>query len=92
VREFEPIVCPLSRAGLLGRQGVDRFARFPLTTADGARLREAGLRWCPVSAELLAGTDEHALTKMQGELADRGIAIDAVCTKRPDLWEGSFAS
>lgn len=91
VSEFESVETALSLAGMVEWVWVDCFTKFPLSTADGARLREAGFRLCLVSPELQGRTDEHEITKMQGELADRAIAIDAVCTKRPDLWEGSFA-
>lgn len=92
VSEFESVETALSLAGMVEWVWVDCFTKFPLSTDDGARLREAGFRLCLVSPELQGRTDEHEITKMQEELADRAIAIDAVCTKRPDLWEGSCAS
>ncbi|RQV18494.1 hypothetical protein DF039_15605 [Burkholderia cenocepacia] len=92
VSEFESIETALSLAGMVEWVWVDCFTKFPLSTADGARLREAGFRLCLVSPELQGRIDEHEITKMQGELTDRAIAIDAVCTKRPELWEGLGAS
>jgi hypothetical protein len=92
VSEFESIETALSLAGMVEWVWVDCFTKFPLSSDDGARLREAGFRLCLVSPELQGRTNEEEITKMQEELAERAIAIDAVCTKRPDLWEGLCAS
>lgn len=92
VSEFESIETALSLAGMVEWVWVDCFTKFPLSSDDGARLREAGFRLCLVSPELQGRATEEEITKMQGELADRAIAIDAVCTKRPDLWEGLCVS
>ncbi|HDR9258065.1 TPA: hypothetical protein QDB21_004038 [Burkholderia vietnamiensis] len=92
VSEFESIETALSLAGMVEWVWVDCFTKFPLSSEDGARLRAAGFRLCLVSPELQGRTNEEEITKMQGELAERAIVIDAVCTKRPDLWEGLCAS
>lgn len=92
VSEFESVETALSLAGMVEWVWIDCFTKFPLSAGDGVRLREAGFRLCLVSPELQGRTDEHQIKKMQEELADRAIAIDAVCTKRPDLWDGACAS
>ncbi|HDR9239089.1 phosphatidylinositol-specific phospholipase C/glycerophosphodiester phosphodiesterase family protein [Burkholderia vietnamiensis] len=92
VSEFESIETALSLAGMVEWVWVDCFTKFPLSSEDGARLRAAGFRLCLVSPELQGRANEEEITKMQGELAERAIVIDAVCTKRPDLWEGLCAS
>lgn len=92
VSEFESVETALSLAGMVEWVWVDCFSKFPLSTEEGIRLREAGFRLCLVSPELQGRTDEQEITKMQRELADRAIAIDAVCTKRPEHWEDLSAS
>ncbi|MBJ9939177.1 hypothetical protein I7819_04690 [Burkholderia multivorans] len=92
VSEFESIATALSLAGMVDWVWVDCFTKFPLSTEQGARLREAGFQLCLVSPELQGRTDEHEITKMYREVVDRSILFDAVCTKRPDLWEGLCVS
>ena len=86
VSEFESIDTALTLAGRIDWVWVDCFTRFPLETADAARLRDAGFKLCLVSPELQGRTDPVAIAAMRDEVAAKGIRIDAVCTKQPDLW------
>lgn len=86
VSEFESIDTALTLAGRIDWVWVDCFTRFPLETADAERLSTAGFRLCLVSPELQGRTDPAAIAAMRDEVASKGIHIDAVCTKQPDLW------
>lgn len=86
VSEFEAVETALTLAGQIEWVWVDCFSRFPLSTADGARLRQAGFKLCLVSPELQGRTAPSEITAMRAQVADLGIAIDAVCTKTPELW------
>jgi hypothetical protein len=52
-------------------------------------LQEAGLKLCLVSPELQGRDAEAGIPALRRLLADEGIAAEAVCTKRPDLWAGA---
>ena len=87
VSEFESIETALSLSGQVDWVWVDCFTRFPLSAEDAQRLQHAGFKLCLVSPELQgreAATEIPALSRI---LAERNIVADAVCTKRPDLWE-----
>lgn len=86
VSEFETVETALSLAGRIDWVWVDCFTRFPLTPADGRRLREAGFRMCLVSPELQGRFDEAEIEAYRALIADPDLAMDAICTKRPDLW------
>lgn len=89
VSEFESIETALTLAGKVDWVWVDCFTHFPLTRDDAVRLKNAGFNLCLVSPELQgrdAASEIPALVQLQEEL---GIVADAVCTKRPDLWEKS---
>jgi hypothetical protein len=89
VSEFESIETALTLTGKVDWVWVDCFTRFPLSHEDARRLKNAGFKLCLVSPELQgrdAETEIHLLIQLLGE---RGIHADAVCTKRPDLWEKS---
>jgi len=91
VSEFESIETALTLAGRVDWTWIDCFTRFPLSHDDAVRLQQAGFRLCLVSPELQgrdADTEVPALVKL---LRERDIRADAVCTKRPDLWEGVAA-
>jgi hypothetical protein len=81
--EFEPIEGPLSLAGDVDWVWVDCFSRMPLDDASYARL-SASFKICIVSPEL-QGHDLGRIDLFARQLEP--YAIDAVCTKRPDLWQ-----
>lgn len=87
VSEFESIDTALTLAGKVDWVWVDCFTRFPLTGQDARRLQAAGFRLCLVSPELQGRDAQKEVPELQALLAELEIAADAVCTKRPDLWE-----
>jgi hypothetical protein len=66
---------------------VDCFTQFPLSHDDAKRLQDAGFKLCLVSPELQGRNAETEIPMLAKLLADRNIIAEAVCTKRPDLWE-----
>ncbi|WP_313174613.1 phosphatidylinositol-specific phospholipase C/glycerophosphodiester phosphodiesterase family protein [Massilia sp.] len=87
VSEFESIDTALTLAGKVDWVWVDCFTHFPLSGADAARLQSAGFKLCLVSPELQGRPADSEIPQLIALLAERGIVADAVCTKRPDLWE-----
>ncbi len=87
VSEFESIETALSLAGKVDWIWVDCFTRFPLSQEDAQRLNNAGFKLCLVSPELQGRDAEAEIPLLIQLLAERNIQADAVCTKRPDLWE-----
>lgn len=87
VSEYESVDTALTLAGKVDWVWVDCFTRFPLDRADGRRLTDAGFRLCLVSPELQGRTDPAEIAAIRAHCAAEEIAVAAVCTKRPDLWE-----
>ena len=87
VSEFESVETALSLAGKVDWGWVDCFSHFPLGTVDAQRLVDAGFKLCVVSPELQGRNAETEIFAMFALLKNRGIRADAVCTKRPDIWE-----
>lgn len=87
ISEFESIRTAETLAGLVSWIWVDCFTRFPLSGDEAAHLQSLGFRLCLVSPELQGRPDE--ISSLRALLSREGIDADAVCTKRPDLWEGS---
>jgi hypothetical protein len=87
VSEFESIETALTLAGKVGWVWVDCFTRFPLSCEDSERLRKADFKLCLVSPELQGRDAETEIPDLVKILNERDILADAVCTKRPDLWE-----
>ena len=89
VSEFESVDTALSLAGKVKWVWIDCFSKFPLNEMDVQRLTAAGFKLCLVSPELHgrnADTEVPALRRLLKRLHIEG---DAVCTKRPDLWESA---
>lgn len=89
VSEYESVDTALTLAGKVDWVWVDCFTHFALSGGDARRLREAGFKLCLVSPELQGRPAEPEIAQLKILLAERGIAADAVCTKRPDLWQAA---
>ncbi|MGX0891680.1 hypothetical protein AB7M22_003688 [Pseudomonas sp. ADAK2 TE3594] len=87
VSEFESIETALTLAGKVDWIWVDCFSRFPLSKTDATRLKTAGFKLCLVSPELQGRNAETEIPELILLLDSLDITADAVCTKRPDLWE-----
>ncbi len=87
VSEYESVETALSLAGKVSWVWVDTFTRFPLSRLDAQHLREAGYQLCLVSPELHGHEPVAGISEISTLMDGLGIAVDAVCTKRPDLWE-----
>ena len=87
VSEFETIETALTLAGKVDWVWVDCFTHFPLSQQDAQQLKNAGFKLCMVSPELQGRNAEIEIPQLARLLVERCINTDAVCTKRPDLWE-----
>jgi hypothetical protein len=87
VSEFESIETAMTLASKVNWVWVDCFTRFPLSQQDAERLKKAGFKLCLVSPELQGRNAEIEIPALVSILRARNIESDAVCTKRPDLWE-----
>ena len=87
VSEFESIETALTLSGKVDWIWVDCFTYFPLTHKDAQRLKQAGFKLCLVSPELQGRDAESEIPILVGLLNERNIVAEAVCTKRPDVWE-----
>lgn len=80
--EFEPLDFVMGFAGKINWVWVDCFNELPLTTQNYGLLKQH-FKLCLVSPEL-QGYDVSRISEFKKKL--NGMDIDAVCTKRPDLW------
>ena len=87
VSEFESIETALTLASKVDWVWVDCFTKFPLSEEDAVRLKNAGFKLCLVSPELQGRNAEIEIPALVSLLSARNIESDALCTKRPDLWE-----
>jgi hypothetical protein len=92
VSEYESIDTALTLAGKVDWVWVDCFTHFALRGSEAQRLQEAGFKLCLVSPELQGRDAEAGIAQLRGLLAERAIMADAVCTKRPDLWEATVST
>jgi len=87
VSEFEAIETALTLAGKVDWVWVDCFNYFPLSQEDARRLKNAGFKLCLVSPELQGRNADTEIPQLIQLLDERDIQAEAICTKRPDLWE-----
>lgn len=82
--EYEPVESALALAGQVDWVWVDCFTRQPLDDRT-YKLLKTHFKLCAVSPEL-QGRDVATIADYRRQLA--AYPVDAVCTKRPDLWRG----
>ena len=87
VSEFESVESAMILAGRVDWVWVDCFTRFPLSNSDATLLQGAGFKLCVVSPELQGRNAETEVPILYDIMSERQIIPNAVCTKRPDLWE-----
>lgn len=92
VSEFESIETALSLAGQVDWVWVDCFTHFALTEKEAKKLQDARFKLCLVSPELQGRDAELEIPRLASLLKQRNIVAEAVCTKRPELWETAVAS
>lgn len=80
--EYEPIEFVMKFAGKVDWLWVDCFSELPLNKENHEMLSQH-FKFCLVSPEL-QGHPIERIEDFKNQL--QGLRIDAVCTKRPDLW------
>ncbi len=85
--EYESIDTILNLSGKVEWVWVDFFNKFPLSIEKIIQLKENKYRICLVSPELQGHNPEIEIPKMKEFLGDNIKSIDAVCTKRSELWK-----
>ena len=90
--EFESIDTVLNVSHLVSWVWVDCFNQMPLDTSTANRLAQAALKICVVSPELQGRQGSKELTDLVATLKDCSIIPDAVCTKRPAVWQKEFSN
>ncbi len=84
--EYESVETVMALRGLVEWVWVDCFTRLPLDGETATRLQDADFRLCLVSPELQGRDPEAGIEAMRAQLDAEDIRVDAVCTKRPELW------
>jgi|APCry1669188879_1035177.scaffolds.fasta_scaffold46575_2 hypothetical protein len=77
--EYESLTTVESMAPFVSWVWVDVFTQLPLTSFVEMFLRHRGLKLCLVSPELQG--QQEKITEYKTLLAERGVTIDAVCSK-----------
>jgi len=81
--EYEPVEAALSLAGQVAWVWVDCFTKMPLDDDSYERLKRH-FKLCAVSPEL-QGRSASEIAEYARQLS--AYPMDAICTKRPDLWQ-----
>ena len=85
--EFESFDTVQSLSGLINWVWIDCFTHMPLSKEIIQRLNEYEFKTCLVSPELQGRFDEDEIEQISNQIDALNFSPDAICTKRPDLWE-----
>jgi hypothetical protein len=89
VSEYEDINTALSFARKIDWVWVDCFNHFPLSKEDARKLNNLGFKLCIVSPELQGRDADQEIPILLKKLKKMDINPEAVCTKRPELWNNA---
>ena len=87
VSEFEAIETALNLSGRVDWIWLDCFTKFPIDGVQASQLKRAGFKLCLVSPELQGRDPTTQIPDLSALLKEQEITPDAICTKRPDIWE-----
>jgi hypothetical protein len=87
VSEYESIETALNLRDKIQWAWIDCFTRFPLSEKNIDSIKSSGLKLCIVSPELQGRNADTEVPEMRNQIKALDLKIDAVCTKRVDLWQ-----
>lgn len=86
VSEYESIKTVKNLAGQVDWVWIDYFTKFPLDPSEINELKQLDFQLCMVSPELQGYNPEIEISKLAHFFNSSEIKLDAICTKRRDLW------
>lgn len=87
ISEYESIETALTLAGKIDWIWIDYFSKFPLCKEQLCELQTKNFKLCIVSPELQGYDADKDVISLKTHLQQEGIVVDAVCTKKPHLWQ-----
>ena len=66
---------------------VDYFSKFPLNKRISLGLKKKNIKICIVSPELVKNVSNKKILNFKKSIEKKKIYIDAVCTRKPKIWE-----
>lgn len=87
ISEYESIETALNLKDKIQWAWIDCFTQFPLSEKNVGHIKSSGLKLCIVSPELQGRNAEIEIPKLRNQIKELDLKIDAVCTKRADLWQ-----
>lgn len=87
VSEYESIETALSLSGKVTWVWLDCFTKFPIGINEYNALKSAGFKLCLVSPELQGREPNIEISKISSFMKECEMSMNAICTKRPDIWE-----
>ena len=87
VSEYESIKTVKNLAHHVNWVWIDYFTKFSLDPFEINELKQLDFKLCMVSPELQGYNPEIEIRKLAHLFNSSQIRLDAICTKRPDLWK-----
>ena len=88
--EYESINTVKNLASHVNWVWIDYFTKFPLDSSEVNELKRLDFQLCMVSPELQGYDPEIEISKLAYLFNSSQIQLDAICTKRPDLWKDAL--
>ena len=85
--EYESIETVLSLSNKVSWVWADCFTKYVLNEKNSTILHDNGFKICLVSPELQGRNLKDEIDLILQKIANENIIIDAVCTKKPQIWD-----
>ncbi len=90
VSEYEAVQTAINLSGIVDWVWLDCFSNFPISIEDFRLIRNCGFKVCLVSPELQGRNSDVELNQLIDFIISNQLDLNAVCTKKPKLWESRF--
>ena len=87
ISEYESIKTVKNLAHHVNWVWIDYFTKFPMDPSEVNELKQLDFKLCMVSPELQGYDPKIEISKLAHLFNSSQIQVDAICTKRPDLWK-----
>ena len=87
VSEYESIETAIKLRKFADWIWLDQFNNFPITSEEFDLLKSKKFKICLVSPELQSRFDDKEIYEIVDNLKKNNLKIDAVCSKKCELWE-----
>ena len=85
--DYEDIKTVYNLKGKINWVWICSFSKFILNRSISNTLKKKKIKICICSPEIVEKTSSQSIKKLKNYIKNKKIHIDAICTKKPEIWD-----